>query len=208
MKCIVQVLLLFNLLITSCAEHGEAEKINIADATKISVTIPDRTVEKSLANYDRKTSLWSLNDERYSGYLVSYYEDGTFEEKIGILNGKIQNQSTKWYPDGHLKEVTNYHEGKLHGEKKLWSTDANHILLRHLNYHEGKAHGEQRQWYPTGEFYKKLNLQMGREQGIQQAFRKNGELYANYEAKEGRIFGLKKASLCYGLEDENINYEK
>ena len=31
---------------------------------------------------------------------------------------------------------------------------------------------------------------------------------ANYEAKEGRTFGLKKASLCFGLEDENIQYEK
>jgi antitoxin component YwqK of YwqJK toxin-antitoxin module len=72
----------------------------------------------------------------------------------------------------------------------------------------GKAHGEQKQWYPTGELYKKLNMNMGKEEGIQQAFRKNGDLYANYEAKEGRIFGLKKAALCYGLEDENIKYEK
>lgn len=208
MKCLVEILLLLSLLITSCAEHKEVEKVNIADATKISVTIPDTTVDKSLVNYDRKNSLWSLNSERYSGYLVSYYEDGTLKEKIGILNGKTQNQFIKWYPDGHLKEVVNYHEGKLHGEKKLWSTDTSHILLTHLNYHEGKAHGEQRQWYRTGELYKILHLDSGREQGIQQAFRKNGELYANYEAKEGRIFGLKKASLCYGLEDENINYEK
>lgn len=49
---------------------------------------------------------------------------------------------------------------------------------------------------------------MGREEGLQQAFRRNGYLYANYEARNGRIFGLKKAALCYGLEDENIQYEK
>lgn len=48
---------------------------------------------------------------------------------------------------------------------------------------------------------------MGMEEGIQQTFRKNGALYANYEAKEGRIFGLKKAALCYGLEDQSIQYE-
>ena len=48
---------------------------------------------------------------------------------------------------------------------------------------------------------------MGKEEGIQQAFRKNGDLFANYEAKEGRIFGLKKAALCFGLEDENIQNE-
>ena len=45
---------------------------------------------------------------------------------------------------------------------------------------------------------------MGKEKGIQRAYRKNGALYANYEAKNGRIFGLKKASLCFGLEDQQI----
>ena len=45
---------------------------------------------------------------------------------------------------------------------------------------------------------------MGREEGLQQGFRKNGVVYANYEARDGRFYGLKKAKLCYGLEDENI----
>ena len=49
---------------------------------------------------------------------------------------------------------------------------------------------------------------MGQEEGLQQAFRKNGDLYANYEAKEGRIFGLKKAALCFGLQNEEIKTKK
>jgi antitoxin component YwqK of YwqJK toxin-antitoxin module len=69
------------------------------------------------------------------------------------------------------------------------------------------AHGEQKQWHQTGEIYKKIHLNMGREEGIQQAYRKNGALYANNEAKNGRIFGLRKATLCDGLEDENVKYE-
>jgi len=128
---------------------------------------------------------------------------------IGILGGKKQNQATEWYPDGNYKQVANYHLGKLHGEKKLWSTEAaGHILIAHLNYKAGKPHGEQKKWFPTGELFKKLHLNMGKEEGMQQAFRKNGALYANYEAKAGRIYGLKKASLCFGLEDESIQYEK
>ena len=86
--------------------------------------------------------------------------------------------------------------------------DSNHVLISQLHYQFGKAHGKQTQWYTTGELYKVINLNMGREEGVQQAFRKNGALYANYEAREGRIFGLKKAALCYGLEDEKINYEE
>ncbi|MEM8524172.1 MAG: membrane-binding protein [Bacteroidota bacterium] len=201
-------LILLSILIVSCTESRATKELPALNSTEIAVEIPDKVVHKSLLTYDNKTSLWSLNDERYSGYLVSFHADSTLKEKTGILNGRKQNQSSKWYPDGRLQEVANYHQGKLHEEKKMWTADSNHILIAHLNYQSGKAHGEQTQWYATGELYKKLNLKMGREEGIQQAFRKNGELYANYEARNGRIFGLKKAALCYGLEDENVKYDK
>ncbi len=170
--------------------------------------VPETIVVKSALQYNPKTSLWTLNDQLYSGYAVSFYQDSTLKEKIGILDGKKQNEAIQWFPDGHLKNVTNYHKGKLHGEKKIWSADSVHVLIAQFNYHTGKAHGEQKKWYPSGELFKKLNLNRGKEEGIQQAFRKNGVLYANYEAREGRIFGLKKAALCYGLEDEKIQLEK
>lgn len=209
MKRIIPIVFLLSVLLTSCAEKRGAKILPIPNATDTLVEIPNVTVDKSLLHYNNKTSQWVLNDQLYSGYIVSFHQDSTLKEKIGILNGKKQNLATRWYPDGQLKQVANYHKGKLHGEKKVWFSDANanHILIAHLDYHLGKAHGEQKQWYSTGELYKKLNLNMGREEGVQQAFRKNGELYANYEAKNGRVFGLKKASLCYGLEDENIKYE-
>lgn len=103
--------------------------------------------------------------------------------------------------------MRNYKDGRLHGEKKVWSSDSSHVLIAQLNYSFGKAHGEQKKWYPTGEIFQKTNFNMGIEDGIQQAYRKNGDLYANYEAKNGRIFGLKKAALCYDLENEKIQYE-
>ena len=203
MKCIIQIVFL-SLLIISCVENRESEKLHLLNSAATSLSIPNSIINKSLLHYNKRTSLWSLNDERYSGYMVSYYQDSKLKEKIGILNGRKQNQAIQWYPDGQLKQVANYHKGKLHGEKKLWSTDTNHILITHLNYHMGKAHGIQKKWYATGEIYQILNINMGREEGLQQAFRKNGDLYANYEAKNGRIFGLKKAALCYDLEDEKI----
>ncbi|MEM7571800.1 MAG: membrane-binding protein [Bacteroidota bacterium] len=207
MKYVASAVLVFGLLTTACAEEKEITTAPTSEPIEISVEIPNRTVDKSLLSYNNRTSLWLLNDHPYSGYSVSYYPDSTQKEKVGILNGRRQNEAIRWYPDGQLKEVANYHQGKLHGEKKRWSSDTNHILVAQLNYHSGKAHGLQQQWYPTGELYKMLNLNMGREEGLQQAFRPNGALYANYEAVNGRIFGLKKAALCYGLEDENINYE-
>lgn len=169
-----------------------------------SINIPSKTVDLSLLNYDNQTSIWTLDGERFSGYGVRYYEDGSLQEKFGVYNGKKQNEAEHWYPDGHLKHWAQYHQGKLHGVKKSWTPEAPHILIAHLQYRFGKAHGLQKKWYTSGEIFKILQLNMGREEGIQQAFRKNGDLFANYEAKDGRIYGLKKASLCYELENEKM----
>lgn len=188
--------------------NQQKEKSTLSNNTENVFEVPERKVLKSTIKYNHKISLWTLNDQPYSGFVVSYYNNNTLKEKFGILNGRKQNKFIQWFPDGHLKNVANYNKGKLHGEKKIWSSDSTHILIAHFNYHTGKAHGEQNKWYPTGELFKKLNLNRGKEEGIQQAFRKNGDLYTNYEARKGRIFGLKKAALCYGLEDENIKYKK
>lgn len=197
---------IFSAFLTACAEKTMTPTRNslVPDHVDTLSEVPDTIVDQSVLSYNNKTSLWSLNDQLYSGYAVSFYRDGVLKEKIGILNGRKQNQAVQWYPDGHYKQLANYHKGKLHGEKKNWSADDGHVLIAHLNYHLGKVHGEQKIWYPTGEIFKQLNLNMGREEGIQRAFRKNGDLFANYEAREGRIFGLKKSALCYELEDEKV----
>lgn len=208
MKHLFIILFTISAFSTSCVENKEPKSSIPAIETNPLLEIPQTTVDISMLDYDNKASLWTLNDLNYSGYSVTYHQDSTLKKKVAILNGKKENQSTRWFPDGHLKQLAHYHKGKLHGEKKMWSSEADHILISHLNYYLGKAHGVQRKWYPSGELYKKLNLNMGREEGIQQAFRKNGDLYANYEAKNGRIFGLKKAALCFGLEDEQLKSSK
>ncbi|NER16702.1 toxin-antitoxin system YwqK family antitoxin [Spongiivirga citrea] len=206
MKIVFWTLLFLSLLLIGCSK--QKEKSVISDNDDIFMKVPDTIVLKSALHYNHKVSLWLLKDLPYSGFVVSHYPDSSLMEKFGVLNGKKQNKFIQWFPDGHFKNVANYHLGKLHGAKKIWSVDSIHVLIAHFNYDRGKAHGEQKKWYKTGELYKKLNLNKGKEEGIQQAFRKNGALYANYEAREGRIFGLKKSALCYGLEDENVQYEK
>lgn len=201
------LLLLFPILLIACTKQVAKEEIPQSDEDLVSLEIPDKTVDRSKLTYNNKTSNWNLGGQLFSGYAVSYYPNKRLKETFGILNGKRQNEASNWYPDGHLKSSANYHQGRLHGEKKTWSADSSHILIAHLNYHSGKAHGIQKKWYPTGELFKVLELNMGKEEGIQRAFRKNGDLFANYEARNGRIFGLKKASLCFGLEDEKIQYE-
>jgi len=202
---IIPILAVLILASTKWTKSKTASPIRVVETA---LDLPDKIVDKSALFYDKKKSHWTLNDQSYSGYAVGFYPDSTLKEQFGVLNGRKQNQAIQWYADGHPKQVANYHKGKLHGEKKNWSPDSLHILVSHLNYVAGKAHGEQKKWYPTGELFKKLHLNMGREEGLQQGFRKNGALFANYEARKGRIFGLKKAALCFGIEDKNIRYER
>lgn len=200
------ILIILSLLLVGCSKDVKKEVKKLSVEHIESVEIPNNLVDKSLINYDKKVSLWTLDGERFSGFVVSYFPDSTLVQKIGILDGRKQNEMTTWYPDGHIKHSASYHKGKLHGDKKSWSVDSTHILISHLNFHLGKAHGVQKKWYTTGEIFKVLHFNMGLEEGIQQAFRKNGDLFANYEAREGRIFGLKRAALCFGLEEEEVKY--
>ncbi|MEM9546248.1 MAG: membrane-binding protein [Bacteroidota bacterium] len=207
MKRLYWVGIFLGMLLSGCVENSKEELVVMRSSLETQVKIPETIIDRSRIEYHRNSSIWVLNNRRYSGYIVSYYPDSLMKEKIGVSQGKIQGPAFKWYPDGHLKEVANYDNGKLHGQKKYWSAESDHLLISQLNYHLGKVHGNQKIWYPSGELFKNLNLNMGKEEGIQQAFRKNGVLYANYEARNGRIFGLKKAALCYDIENSEIVYE-
>lgn len=199
--------LLLSALLVCCAPSASKPEKKVNEQV-ISLTVPSNEIDKSKLAYNPKTSLWTLDSALFSGYMVSYSLDSVLIQKIGILDGRKQNKAFDWYPDGRLKHTADYHKGKLHGEKKTWSHDSTHILLSHFNYHLGKAHGIQKKWYPTGEIFKILQMNNGKEDGLQQAFRENGALYTNYEAREGRIFGLKRASLCFELEDGGIKRKK
>jgi len=188
----------------SCEQEKESNPLPVLATEITPIEIPDTIIDKDSLVYHNNNSTWTLDDNLYSGYAVSHFDNNELKEKFGIVNGKKQGQTILWYPDGHYKTTANYYGGKLHGEKKSWTSDSSHVLIARLQYVAGKAHGEQTKWYPTGELFKSLHLNMGQEEGIQKAYRKNGDLYANYEAKDGRIFGMKKAALCFGLEDENI----
>lgn len=198
MKYFLPIALLSLFLSFGCEEQRVVQNSPPA----VDTLIPDTTVAFSDLHHIKNTAVWTLAGHPYSGYATSFFQDSTLSQQVGFSQGKKEGKAYRWHPDGHLRQSASYHQGKLHGEKKVWSPGATHVLLSHLSYHHGKPHGAQTTWYPTGELHKKLTLHMGREEGIQQAYRTNGALYANYEAKNGRIFGLKKATLCFGLEDE------
>lgn len=193
------------ILLLSCNQENNSSAMNHTSLLSVPTERRDIIVEKSHLVYKNRESIWTLKGEAYSGSVVSYFPDSTLKEEMTLFNGKRVHVFKQWHANGKLKQLAHYLNGQLHGDKKIWSSEA--ILLSHLNYEFGQAHGKQLTWYPSGELHKELNLNMGKEEGIQKAYRKNGALYANYESKEGRIFGLKKSMLCFGLDNELVQYE-
>ncbi len=192
-------------LISSCTQSNNKDSDTINKQTKVvAKVIKDTTIDIRLLTYQKKTSTWLINGKPYTGFVVTKFENDEIKRRFGVLNGKKQNEDIIWFDNGKINSIANYHKGKLHGEKKIWKNSPKYSLVAHYNYNIGKGHGKQTKWYPTGELFQIINLKMGKENGLQQAFRKNGALYANYEAVNGRIFGLKRAALCFGLDDENI----
>lgn len=207
MKYLIAIISLC-LMLVNYSQKTDSKAVAKAIPKLAFLEVPNTVVEKDMLTYQNHSSTWTFENAAYSGYVESYFSDGSLQQRFGVLNGLKQGEAKDWFEDGKLNYLANYYQGRLHGEKKVWYSDETHHVATHLNYHLGKLHGLQQKWYPTGEIYKRLNINMGKEEGLQQAFRKNGALYVNYEAKEGRIFGLKRASLCFELEDENLVYGK
>lgn len=132
------------------------------------------------------------------------YASGIPAETIDYAGGKKHGYHRKWFENGQLSFEAQQVHGKLHGTSQTWWKDGS--IRSESNYQEGKIHGVQTQWYKSGALFKKRNIVNGREEGLQQAWRENGKIYNNYEAKNGRIFGLKRSTLCYELEDEDIQF--
>jgi len=142
----------------------------------------------------------------FSGVSVTYYSNGQLASQIDYLHGKKHGFYRKWYEDGQLSFESQYVEGKQDGMTYSWWKNGNKRSAS--TFSKGMPNGKQQQWYVTGVKFKLFNLVNGREEGRQQAWRRNGKLYINYEARNGRIFGLKRANLCYGLDNEVPKYKE
>lgn len=202
-KYSVLFIVLFSLI--SCADNRDnlsAENTSISEVKKAS---NNQNVNASQLTLDANKGLVYYNEVMFTGIAQRHYANETLAEEITYVNGVKDGTYKKWFDDGLLSFESSYTNGKQHGVTKSWWRNGK--LRSESNYVNGLATGIQRQWYISGERLKERNLVNGKEEGLQHTWRRNGKLYNNYEAKNGRIFGLKRANLCYSLQDEEVQYK-
>ena len=157
--------------------------------------------EKNLSLHPNE-GLMYMGMTAFTGAGVNYYANGELAQRTEYLNGKRNGLLQKWFEDGSIAFEANYLENKLNGPVKSWWSNGN--IRSSGNFIEGKSNGLQKQWYSSGVKFKEMYLVAGKEEGMQRAWRENGKTYVNYEAKNGRIYGLKRANLCFELDDETV----
>lgn len=161
-------------------------------------------VEVARADLDlqSETGLVIHDDGPFTGAAMRWHASGTLGERIEYLDGKKQGLHQSWFADGTLAFRGHYSAGRKHGTVETWWADGTQRSLSRYQY--GIAEGTQLEWYASGTLFKELHLVGGLESGMQKAWRENGKLFANYEAKDGRVFGMKRAKLCFTIEDEEL----
>ncbi|WP_165749180.1 toxin-antitoxin system YwqK family antitoxin [Cellulophaga sp. Z1A5H] len=199
-------LLFLLLFLVQCIESPSVAKtsavVNSANEMEAPKVVDSLMVLNKNLILDPLKGVWFYNQNPFNGYAVKYYSDGTLKEKIGFINGKREGVAKRWSENGVLRWQVYYEKNKFVGLYKTWWE--NGVLAEVATYENGVLEGEQQYWYDTGQLAKLRKLVKGKENGMQQAWLKNGTLYVNYEAKNGRVFGLKRANLCYQLEDEIV----
>lgn len=186
--------------VCSCHQQGKTSLIDNGGVDRSKLT----SVNSRDLVLRAQEGLFYFNNQPFTGLAVKYYADSVLAQEIAYVNGKKEDFLRRWFPNGQLSQESSYKNGRLHGKSSTWWEDG--VQRSESHFDNGKPHGLQKQWYRGGAAFKEQNLVHGVEEGMQRAWRKNGKLYVNYEARNGRIFGLKKAGLCYEVEDEMAQY--
>jgi antitoxin component YwqK of YwqJK toxin-antitoxin module len=195
------LLLLIFLNLSACAKTAK-KTIEVSEQQIVYKEITALEVPKNAIELSPEKGMWYYQGIPFNGYAVTYYANEKIAERIGYFNGKKEGVAKKWFKNGVPQKISHYRENRLHGVETIWwSTGA---LAAKFTYNHGFKDGTQQRWYTNGQLSRKTNYTKGKEEGIQQAWLENGKIYVNYEAKNGRSFGLRKAKLCFALENEIV----
>jgi antitoxin component YwqK of YwqJK toxin-antitoxin module len=186
-------LIILSLSLASCKSDKEA--------LDTSCELVHESVDDKLLKLDSQKGIVFFESNPFCGIGV-LFKDSIKIASTEYVKGKKHGTTHKWFADGQISYEAHYENGKRDSVSRTWWKNGN--MRTESNFEKGRAEGVQLSWYRGGQKFKEVNMSAGKEDGIQKAWRDNGKIYNNYEAKNGRIFGLKRANLCFKLEDEKI----
>jgi antitoxin component YwqK of YwqJK toxin-antitoxin module len=123
--------------------------------------------------------------EPFSGYMVEYYEDGSYKTRSRIEEGKLHGMVRGWFPDGTLESEEPFVHGVSHGVRQRWYE--NGTLAARTEIVEGEVHGEFKTWDEDGHLIQRIAMSRGQPHGVSESYYPSGYLRTRVKVEQGQI---------------------
>ena len=189
-------LLLFLVICTiACdsSENGESQ---------VKYAIPELTLTEGDARLSlTHDGILYLDSTKFSGYLLSYYQDSTVKTNKSYYNGKLEGDFISYHPGGQVYAIRPYHLGEKHGEHLGYYSEGQ-LKFRYF-FVDGFGQGTHKEWYQNGDLRSEMNYKDGKEFGSQKVWRPDGKMRSNYVVREnGRQYGMLGLKRCAKIDSE------
>jgi hypothetical protein len=126
----------------------------------------------------------------FTGWLVSYYADGTLLSKCSVSNGLLNGICEGWYTNHQLQSCEYFSNSISSGERQRWFE--NGALESEAQIVSGTIEGTFKRWYDNGQLAEQIEMVHGRPNGFAVNYYSNGYLKAETQVDDGTILQQKR----------------
>jgi antitoxin component YwqK of YwqJK toxin-antitoxin module len=121
----------------------------------------------------------------FTGLMVEFYPDGTFQSRSAVSNGLLHGVSEGWHTNGVLAITEVFVSGKSHGTRTKWDAASNRIAETDIR--EGEIEGLHREWHTNGKPSLEVTMARGKAQGVARKWSLEGELAGQWVMSNGVV---------------------
>ena len=167
-------------------------------------TVPNIEVDVNGVDNSKQNGLQYVEGKLFSGYLISFSENGKLAAKKGFLKGKQEGKAFVYFANGQLKEERLFKNNLKTGIHRAYYSNGS--LRFYYRFEKDLPVGVHKEYYANGQLFSLSTYnEQGKPEGVQQQFFESGKIKANYKLVNGRRFGLLGAKGCMGENEREEN---
>lgn len=140
-----------------------------------------------------------VTGEPFTGFVVSYHDNGLLDEKFSVKDGKYEGPYKQFHENGTLNVKTNFENGLEEGPYKEFHE--NGTLKTKVNFKNGLEEGQYEEFYEDGSLYVRMTLKNGKRDGLFQWFViETGSIWGESCHQNGETVDM---SFCEGEQNSN-----
>lgn len=133
---------------------------------------------------EKKSGVWYLRSNIYSGKFIDYYYSGRKQGEGTFLNGKAEGHRIMYFQNGKISMERNYSNGIENGLGKEYYEDG--TLKQKGEFINGKEDGVWEMYFPNGQVKQRSTFQMGNMEGETTVYYSTGKILAVEITKNGK----------------------